>query len=168
MFKKLILLAIIVVYGFTSCITAEKHLQKALKKDPNIVLCDSVDTLYKYLPSIKEEISGVDSIIVDNKRIYIKAKATGKIDLEWVLKKDSIMVIEKTPIIKPRPTNRQIKLNNKKEIKIEKEKTKQIQSNNKVKIKESKAIIKKSNKNKFNWYILSFVLGFVTCFLIKK
>lgn len=152
----------------TSCMTAEKHLQKALKKDPNIVLCDSVDTVYKSIPASGGIVESSDSIIINTEKIYIKAIAKGDIILEWLLKEDSVMVIENTPVIKPKLSNRQIRSNNKKEIKIEKEKTKQIQSDNKVKIKESKAVIKESNKNKFNWYILSFVLGFITCFLIKK
>lgn len=152
----------------TRCITAEKHLQKALKKDPNIVLCDSVDTVYKSIPASGGVVESSDSIIINTKKIYIKAIAKGDIILEWLLKEDSIMTIENTPIIKPKLSNRQTRSNNKKEVKLEKEKTKQIQSDNKVLIKEIKTNAKEKNKNSLFWYLFTFALGFITCMFIKK
>jgi hypothetical protein len=144
-----------------SCRSAQRHIEIALKKDPNIILCDTIKTV-EY---IKEEVfktSGKDSIIIDNKRLLLKVYGEGKLDLFYILKSDSIELNDIIPVITPKSSRQEIRQKEKTaRYKIKKET--QVQ---KVIEKTKPKIIKQQVKAiKRKWWD-NFKVGFTSSFLI--
>ncbi len=158
---KILILLIIGALLVSSCRTPEKLVRIALKRDPDVILCKK-DTLKVIQEKEVFTSKGFDSIVVDNKRIYIKVLSEGAIDLEYILKEQEILVEETTPEINRKPTRQEVRKNTKiktKEISARKSENKQ---ENKTKRNQSDNNSKDiKNKNKKPWYD-RFWIGFIT------
>lgn len=188
--KKLLLIFItgFILFG---CKTPAELVQKALKKDPNIINCDST-IVTKYIDTTKT--LAFDSLIIDNKDIYLKVVGSGKISLDYKIKSQTI------PVITPHDSNsqtRQKERTNRVEIKYdyrlevkklkhqldslrnENKKINRLSNNalkkerfnlkNKLAIEKvkSKESVKKERIAKRNWLLVFYILGCLTAILIR-
>ena len=123
-----------------SCRSPRKLIEKALEKDP---------TILSYKDSISEGSTvGLDSVVVENEAVKIKAIGVGEIKIDWEVK-------TKQPIITPKPTRSE----NKRDVKLAKEATKQQKENTKQ-IKEDAKQIK--------WVIILLVIILVLVQIVRK
>ena len=86
---------LILILLLSSC-SATNLLRRAIKKDPSIVKTDTI-VIEKIIEGEKGATIGIDSVIVDNSRIYIKALANGKINLNYIVK--DVVIQDTTDVI---------------------------------------------------------------------
>jgi len=163
---------IIIFLLLVSC-SAEKHLFIALKKDPNII---KSDTIYKNIPGETQFLQSKDSTIeVNTPRVHIKAQYhKGIFSLFYEVKDTLVKATEinlpkkryevRAEVKKEKQKTKQIRIEAKKDVKINK-------SDNKAEVKTLKIENKTSFRDilKYIAFIpLAFIAGYLTRMFTKK
>jgi hypothetical protein len=78
----------------TSC-SAVWHVNRAIEKDPNIIKPDTITVERTIVGDTGQQV-GMDSVLIDNSRVWIKALGEGKIDLSYIVK--DIQIVDTTDI----------------------------------------------------------------------
>lgn len=169
---------LILILLLSSC-SASNLMQRAIKKDPNIVKTDTV-IVDRIIEGQSGIIAGLDSVIIDNERIYIKAIANGKIDLKYNVKDLHIQdTTEITNVVIP-PSNSAIRQAERTKRKIAKQDGRTnrvtVRNNSDVAKKQisadTKSVIKlaKIESNRWRWFCFWFVscLGLMILIIILR
>ena len=157
-----------------SCKSAEQLIQKAKRKDPNIILCkDSI--IETKLPGETITLYGKDSVHIITNRVDILATYDSLgLKVSYKLKDTTITSKEITPVITPSPTKTEIRQNGKTERRKtkeegktdrEKEDTKQVEI--KATNKTAQVVSKQDNKGKgwFDALLVGMVIGAAAMYL---
>lgn len=169
---------LILILLLSSC-SAAKLVERGLKKDPSLMKRDTV-IVDRIIEGQSGIIAGLDSVIIDNERIYIKAIANGKIDLKYNVKDLHIQdTTEITNVIIP-PSNVAIRQAERTKRKIAKQDGRTnrvtVRNNSDVAKKQisadTKSVIKlaKIESNRWRWFYFGFVsaIGIVVLIVILR
>jgi len=141
---------IIVILLLSSC-SAANLLSRAIKKDPSI---RTTDTLYvdKVIEKEVGIVTGIDSIEVDNDKLWIKAIGSGKLTLSYEIKEHTITIPVEVPKITP-PKTRQDHKTERARIKST-QKTARAVAKSTQKLEQTKArkSYNKNSKKRIKWY----------------
>jgi hypothetical protein len=85
----------------SSC-SAVWHHNRAIDKDSDLCKSDTV-IVERTIPGDSGTAVGMDSVLVDNERVWIKALATGKIDLRYTIKDVVIQDTTETKVVPATP-----------------------------------------------------------------
>ena len=155
-------LIILILFFLSSCSSAW-HLKRAIKKNPSIIQ-NKVDTVREIIPGTTLTIFGKDSIIINEPKVYIKAKSFGdSMSLFYEFLPDTIIKIETKTVFNVPKTRYQTKI----EYRTIKEFEKTKRNKNEFDFKTEKVKQKKSNFSPFFIGFLTALL-FVSMFFIYK
>lgn len=167
--KKVVLIVSIVLSLIVSSCNASWHFAKAIKKDPSIVKNDTV-TVVKIVPEVSDSVSAIDSLIVDNNDLYIKAVASGKIDLLWKLKErvDTISTSSNTVEAPKKRIEIRKEKRNERSAKTQEEKTKRTEVRQGEKTERQVVKSEEENGIKLKHLLLTLLFGIMLGFIIKS
>lgn len=141
---------ILLILLLSSC-SAANLLSRAIKKDPSI---RTTDTLYvdKVIEKEVGSAIGIDSVEIDNDKVWIKAIGSGKLSLSYEIKEHTITIPVEVPKIIP-PKTRQDHKTERAKIKATQKTARAVaKSNQKLEQTKARKSYNKNSKRRVKWY----------------